>query len=263
MSYRLTNNRNKKNNYKPILIAAIIIGILFLLHNIVFKGANVVVQQIGLPIWKADNASSGFFGTVGSYFSSKTSLEKTNKMLTEQNELMRLEVTNTRQLQKENEELKKLLGRETENHKRVLGVVLTKPTFSPYDTFVIDVGASLGIAVGDYVIVAGVPIGRVAEVYPFSSLIRLYSSAGQEFQVYLGENNVEALAKGMGGNNFFLELPRETKIKEGDIVSIPSITANTFAVINKIEMKENESFQKVYFRNPVNISEIKWVEVIK
>jgi cell shape-determining protein MreC len=263
MSYRLPNRSSQKKSNKGIIVGALVILVLVLLSVLSFTGFNTFTQWIINPFWKAKNTSvdsgSGFL----SYFQSKAALERENSQLKERAELLRLEVLNTRNLQQENEELKTLLGREAKKTNKILALVLLKPSFSPYDTLVIDAGADLQISTGDQVEVSGIPIGIVAEVYPHSSLVRLYSSAGNEFPVYIGTDHIEAMAKGQGGNNFMVTLPRESKVQEGDYISIPQITANTFALVNEVLADHDDSFQNVYFSNPVNIYELKWVEIRK
>jgi len=78
----------------------------------------------------------------------------------------------------------------------------------------------------------------------------------------IGNNNIEKEAVGLGGENFKVEIPREIDVKEGDSIVIPSISTNVFGVVEKIEFKESDSFQNVLFKNSVNVSELKWVEVL-
>jgi cell shape-determining protein MreC len=233
------------------------------LGKVNFVASNKVFQVIASPIWKTQQAAVNSLSSFFAYFDSKADLEAENEKLRERAELLRLEVLNTRAIEKENAELKKSLGREDTRKDVLISQVLLKPFATPFDTFVIDIGENLKVAIEDKVFVAGIPVGKIAEVYPESSLVRLYSSPGQEYQVYLGADNIEALAKSHGANNFFVVLPKETKVAEGDIVSIPSIHTNTFAIVNEIETSGNESFQYIYFRGPVNINEVKWVEVEK
>ena len=166
-------------------------------------------------------------------------------------------------VQKENDDLKNILNRKSSDQNLLLSSVLVKPFLSPYDTLIIDVGSSSNISINDKVLVDGNTfIGYISEVYKNTSKVILYSSPGEKVNVQIGSNNVEKVAVGQGGGNFSVQMPRESDIKEGDNITIPSISPNIFGVVEKIEFKESDSFQTVIFKSPVNISELKWVEVL-
>lgn len=263
MNYHLISTRGKKKPYRNLLIAATLILVLIILDSLSFSFTSRVVQTIAAPLLKTENTLTQPFQGFFAYFASKRSLEEENRRLKEHAELMRLEALNARTLLAENTELKKLLGREVDVSKNILAVVLLKPSFTPYDTLIVDVGNDVGVEVHNRVVVAGIPVGRVMEVYPHSSLVKLYSSAGEEFQVLIGERYIEATAKGQGGGSFEIALPKDVEVKKGDLISIPSIITNTFALVEEIHETENESFKYVYFRSPVSISEMKWVYIQK
>jgi cell shape-determining protein MreC len=163
----------------------------------------------------------------------------------------------------ENTDLKDLLGRKSIYSKAVLASILVKPSFSPYDTLIVDIGTDAGVVVGDKVSADGnIFIGRVSEVYANSSKVILYSSPDEKVLVLVGSNNVLKEAVGIGGGNFKIELPREIDIKEGDDVVIPSISPNIFGIVEKVEYKEADSFQTVLFKSPINVLELKWVEIL-
>ena len=90
----------------------------------------------------------------------------------------------------------------------------------------------------------------------------MYSSYGEKTLVLIGQNNVEKEAIGIGSGNFKVEMPREADVKEGDTIVIPSISPNIFGVVEKVQFKATDSFQNVLFKSPINILELKWVEVV-
>lgn len=161
--------------------------------------------------------------------------------------------------------LKELLGRETFNIKdAVLGAVLARPNVSPYDTFVIDIGKSSGIQKDDNVFVQGnVFIGKIDEVNKNTSTVILFSSPGQITQVSIGLQNISANAKGRGGGNFIVELPRGTEVEKGDIVTMLGIDIKLFAVVEEIESNPSDPFITILFKNPINMNDVKWVQVVK
>jgi len=166
-------------------------------------------------------------------------------------------------LQTENDNLKDLLGRKDAKQKTVLATVLVKPPQTPYDMLTIDIGADQNVKVGDKVMAnANIYIGEVSEVMPRLAKVTLYSTPGRKLSVVLGESLVTMEAVGIGGGNFNIYIPREVEVKEGDVIVIPSITANVFGIVEKVNFKETDSFQTVLFKSPVNISELNFVEVV-
>jgi rod shape-determining protein MreC len=168
-------------------------------------------------------------------------------------------------LKQENESLKELLNRETFDIKNtVLGAVLARPNVSPYDTFIIDIGESSNIEYGNDVYVSGnIFIGKVDGVYKNTSTVKLFSSPGEITPISIGLHNISANAEGMGGGNFIVELPRGTEVEKGDIITMPSIDIKLFAVIEEIEANPSDPFITILFKNPINMNDIKWVQVVK
>ena len=221
-----------------------------------------VLFKIGAPLWALKNNANSFFVDNIGILTSKTNLLKENLLLKQQINLNQKNFSLFNLLNKENEDLKSILNRSRNNQKLLLSAVLVKPFLSPYDTLIIDVGSLDGVKFGDLVLVDGNTfIGRIFEVYDMTSKVLLYSSPGEKIKVLIGNNNIEKEAVGIGGGNFMVEVPKETGINEGDSIIIPSISTNIFGIVEKIEVKESDSLENVLFKSPVNIDEIKWVEI--
>jgi cell shape-determining protein MreC len=193
----------------------------------------------------------------------KASTDKENTELKQR--LMSLEDAETRIaiLTEENIELKEFLGRTTVNNS-ILSTVIRKPPGSPYDTLVIDVGTDELVGVGDHVYTLGnVVIGEVVETQTHSSKVRLFSSAGQEFDVLIGKEMIEATAIARGGGDFEVILPRDSGVAVGDPVTISNIAESTFANIASIIVEPARAFSLVLFTSRVNMSTLRWVSVEK
>jgi cell shape-determining protein MreC len=262
MNYLLKSSNfedRKKTARKRILIVIIILVIALLI--LATGPARQAFFFIASPIWKLENAILN--SSPARYFKSKQALmdEKTimEQKLFLAGNLLALNDT----LQTENDSLKDLLGRKDTKQKTVLASVLVKPPQTPYDSLIIDIGDDYGVKVGDKVMAnANVYIGEVSEVLSHSAKITLYSTPGKKLSVVLGKNSVTAEAVGMGGGNFNIFLPREIEVKEGDVIIIPSITANVFGIVEKLNFKDKDSFQTVLFKSPVNVSELNFVEIV-
>lgn len=161
----------------------------------------------------------------------------------------------------ENAELKKLLGRSV-YESTILASVISRPTKTAYDTFIIDVGEP-EVASGNLVLVDGVVgIGKIAEVYPGASLVSLFSSPGLETEALIGPERVPVIAVGQGGGSFVAEFPREAHVEEGFAVILPGITPHIFARIESIEVSSADPFITVRFKGPVNLQSVTWVSVL-
>lgn len=247
----------KRNAHFPIIVVILIISLFS------FSWTRGILFSAGSPLWTVRNNIIYFFSNNIGVLNSKISLLRENDLLKNQIKSKEKDSVFFDMVKKENEELKNVLSRKKADQKFLLGSVLVKPFFSAYDTLVIDVGTVSKVNVGDKVLADGdIFIGYVSEVYEDNSKVVLYSSPGEKVKVLIGDNNIEKEAVGLGGGNFEVEIPREIDIKEGDLITIPSISTNIFGTVEKIEFKESDSFQNILFKNPANIAELKWVEVM-
>lgn len=254
MNFRHRNNRSVAG---PFLVTFFLIVIFSL------PWTNDILFKVGSPLWSLKNSVTSFFINNISVLNSKTSLSAENNLLKEQIKSDQINQVLFNLLKTENEELKDILNRKSNSQNILLSAILVKPFLSPYDTFVIDVGEADGVVVLDKVVVDGnIFIGYISEVYDNASKVILYSSPGEKVKVLIGNNNIEKEAIGLGNGNFKVEMPREDDIKEGDSIVIPSIVANIFGIVERIEFKESDSFRNILFKYPININELKWVEVV-
>lgn len=262
MNYPLRNSskpRDKKWRAK-VTVAVLLLSFIFLFSRAV--AFRDFFNKIALPFWKTDSYAtvkfSGFFSLIGS----KNSLIAENQKLQEELNGANAKLSLQKVVEKENADLKSLLGRNDSKIKVVLGVVLEKPSISPFDVIIIDIGRDKRVKKGDKVLYEGmIVIGQIEEVFEKSSKVKLYSSPGQKFTVFIGSKSIQAEAKGLGGGSFMAKLPRGAEIIEGDAAVIPSISTSVFGFVEKIETESIDSFQNIFFKIPLNLTELKWVEV--
>ncbi|HVU06881.1 MAG TPA: rod shape-determining protein MreC [Candidatus Paceibacterota bacterium] len=222
-----------------------------------------VFFPVGSLFWKAESSSVGFFVSMGKIVQSKYSLVEENKRLSEEIAARDRSVLMLDDIQSENERLKNALAR-TGKGSYVLAVILTRPPVSPYDTLVLDVGTKDGVTVGDKVYAEGdVLIGDIAEAYGGESKVSLYSMPGRKTSILVGTSTIAAEAIGRGGGNFIFTLPAQTPLVERSTISVPSIKSHTFGIVDRIMVDSTDSVQTILFRSPVNISELRFVEVDK
>ncbi len=250
-------NNPRKSRFIPIA------SVIFLIFIFSFSGTRNLIFKIATPFWNIKNSIASSFSNSIQVLRSKSSLIAENNALKIQINQSEEDVLLSKIIKNENDDLKNILGRKQAGQKQILAAVLEKPFLSPYDTLVIDAGTSDAVSVGDKILAdSSTFIGYVSEVFGDKSKVILYSSPGEKIKVLIGNDNIEKEAEGAGGGNFVAEVPKESGIKEGDTIIIPSISPNIFGVVEKVNFKETDSLERVLFKNPINISELKWVLVL-
>jgi rod shape-determining protein MreC len=263
MTYLRRSNPAAKRGRMTTSFIILGIAILFSVHYIFPKVYPTIFYPITSIFWKSESSSVGFFVRMGQLVSSKYSLVKENKRLRDEIMSRDSSMLLLDALRKENESLKSTLGR-TGGGDDVLGVILSRPPVSPYDTLVIDIGSNDGVKVGNKVYTDGdTIIGDIVEVFGNHSKVSLYSSPGRTSSIIIGASNVETQAVGRGGGDFTAKLPVEIDVKEGDTIVIPQIRPHAFGVVERIIVDSSDSMQTILFKMPINIHEFRFVRVDK
>lgn len=261
-NYPLRNSLKHKNKNWRLKIVMLIFIFGAVLPATLTGYLKSSLSRIALPFWRLDKYAVQKFSDFFPIIHSKKSLILENRRLLEKLSKNDSDVLMTKILQKENQDLKILLGRDEIKNNLILGAVLVKPSISPFDVIIIDVGMDKGVKKGDKVLHEGsVAIGEVEEAYEQSSKVKMYSSPGEKFLALVGENNIQVEAEGLGGGNFSAKLPRGIEVKEGDEAVVPSISTLVFGFVHKIELSPTDSFQNIIFKIKTNLSELKWVLV--
>ncbi|MBT3282591.1 rod shape-determining protein MreC [bacterium] len=265
-NYLLHHKEKKEGLFTKAFVVVLLVVVIIVVIRILFPNTfTSSLQSVSSPFWKAKNSSVEGVVNSSQLLRSKRSLIFENDNLKTKIEETEFKLLEFNFLSQENDSLKELLGRKTfDKDDAVLGAVLARPNVSPYDTFIIDIGKNSGIQKGDSVFVQGdVFIGKISEVNKNTSTAVLFSSPGEITQVSIGLQNISANAKGRGGGNFIVELPRGTEVEKGDVVTMPGIDTKLFAVVEEIEANPSSPFTTILFKNPVNMNDIKWVQVVK
>lgn len=148
--------------------------------------------------------------------------------------------------------------------------IISRPPQSPYDILIIGAGSENGIKTGMTAMAQdNVLLGYVAEVFPSASKVKLISFPNEETNVLIESSGtgtstvVSAIAVGRGGENLEIKLPSSLAINSGDQVKTMGNFPLMAGTIEKVEMNLSDPFQKLLFRLPVNIQELKYVMIEK
>jgi cell shape-determining protein MreC len=263
MSY-LSEKQKKNKFYKKILIIFIFLVIVFIFRKPVFFVLSRVINTISYPFVKLGSGVNKKVENMNYVFYSKKDVFLENEKLKNSAQELNIKLLNLHSLEKENLELKEILNRKKTNEEFVLGVVLSKPNKSIYDSLVLDIGSKDGIKEGALVFANGdVPIGRIDQIFESSSRVILFSTSGQINNVLLSPNNINVDMVGRGGGNFSVSLPRDLIIDSQAILKLPSVHSYFIGIFEKVISSDRDAFQDVLFTSPVNMQELKFVQVEK
>ena len=245
-----------------MFVAFVVLALFYFVGNPITKFTSDVAQYISAPFWKIGNGISNKTSSISAFFSSKKRLEEENSLLIKDRAELKLKLLSREILSNENKELKKILGRDMANNV-ILGVVLARPNVTPYDVLIIDIGKDKNIFTGDLVMSNDFIIGEIIKTYAHSSLVELFSTVGKQIDVLIGKKNISAKAVGAGGQNFKIQLPHGSGVVKDDIVFAPDIGVKILGLVKYVNRDPNASLENALVISPVNVMEIKWVEVIR
>jgi cell shape-determining protein MreC len=261
MKYHLKNkvrgNRKSNKTFFTVFFLVILLGLISILSPSTLPGR---LNNLGKPVWKSREVILESFSGLRNILNSKSFLITENKKLKDELQTARETNIKINLLEKENKELKNILGRRTEAQ-RILARVLSKAGQSPYGTIIIDVGLNKvsknqEVFSGDSIL-----IGLIDEVYKKTAKVKLLSAPGTSYEVEIGEEAIPATAIGLGGGNFEIKLPRGVDIKIGDAVIAPNLSIRLLGIVDYVDAELQNSIQKILFKSPINTNQIKWVEI--
>jgi len=263
MSY-LLDKKIQRNKFFKYILSAVILFIFIYFRNPIGGGLSYVSSLVFRPVLILGNNIEEKLSNASAYFYSKNSLFSENENLKSKLDEQMAEMANYNSVLDDNSKMKEILGRKDTKANMVLAGILSKPSQSPYDTLIIDAGENNSIVPGQRVFALGnVPIGRIAEVYLNSSKVILYSNPGEQTEVVVSDKDTFMQIVGRGGGNFEMILPRDFVIEKGTEVVLPGIIPYTVATVQTIISDPRDSFEKALLASPVNIQELKFVEVEK
>ncbi len=247
MSYLQQSNtfssKPGKGGPRFLVVIVMVIAIMFAAFPKTFSS---IIYNVVTPLWRSENHDANAMNELRRQIDSYATVEEKLKILT-----------------KENEDLKQSFGRTT-THKIVLGAVLKRPPSIPYDSLIIDAGSEEGISEGAFVSsFGGNPIGIIDSVSRTTSKVKLFSSPGFEHDVLISDKKLPVTVMGVGGGNFNAKVAHDLDIKIGDVVTLPGLHIAILGVVEEIIVDPSRSFKTVYFKQPVSLAAISWVEVSK
>jgi cell shape-determining protein MreC len=277
MSYLLDKKSHRKKFFQ-ITLGVVFLIILFYFRVGVWKGLSIASEIIFHPVLLLGRGAENKFQDIGAYFVSKSYLYNQNQKLQAEVSFDDARMANYNSIVLDDASLKEILGRTDSKAVMTVAAILSEPSQSPYDTLLIDAGSSQGVTVGDTVFALGdVPIGQVADIYPDSSKVVLFSNPGETTQAIISSSttipsvtgtvsssassNIFVSVVGRGGGNFEIVIPKGFVLQTGDQAVMPGINSYVLAIVQKIISDPRNAFTKALLTSPVNIEGLKFVEV--
>ncbi|MFM2374097.1 MAG: rod shape-determining protein MreC [Candidatus Parcubacteria bacterium] len=118
---------------------------------------------------------------------------------------------------------------------RIAAAILSSPSDTPYDTLVVDRGTQDGVKEGAVVYGAsGAPLGTIVRAHNNTSVVVLFSTPGTITSLYAPREKILAKATGIGGGVFSLLMPHGSSVKEGDIVTMPTLGGEPVGTVSRV-----------------------------
>jgi len=256
-------NRDRQKIRKTWIFIFAVFALLGATNGEVRGFAVKTIVSATSPIFKfsrfaAEKKNDFFF-----LFRNKQSLDEELNSLREKNIELENEIILLESAKKENEELKIMLSR-PDKKSYILGSIISRPPQSPYDMIMVDAGSDNGVKNGMRAVAYGsVLIGRVVEVFPSASKIKLVSYPGEETNLIMENAKISAIGLGLGGGNIEVKIPSSVKINSGDKINTEGTSHYLLGTADKIEADALNPFQKIIFRMPVNLNELQKIGIEK
>ena len=296
MNYLQTHNERDKSKHRGLWGGVIVFAVfIFLIQMMAPHFLPAIFTTIARPFWRVEFSISS-----GSLRSQEYLLNE-NEALRRQLADITIRLETNQSVVNENDELKALLKRPVTSTSTqglassttvsssavlastgfvdplfglkpspyTLSAVLKRPPLAPYDELIIDIGTYQNVAVGDLVYASGnVLVGRVADTLSDTSKVNLLSSTNTTYDVLIGDSNtssknhsVPAVAHGLGGGQFSVQVPRDVVTNIGDIVTVPSINNKTIGIVGGVITDPTQPFETILFTSLANIYDLKWALV--
>lgn len=258
--------KNRKFNYFSVTLILIIAFLILNKNYLERGGVSKYIVKISInaarPLFYIQRNSLSLWEKTTVYFKTKKELASLNKNLQEENLEFKVRLEKTEFLEKENNALLEIIGKKDQKEFLVAYVMFRPPSLK-FDTLIIDRGKKDGVKTGmKAVAYDNVILGEVEQVFEHISVVKLLSYYGNNLNVLLEKSGIFVDALGKGGENFEIILGKELDIQENETVLMPGVNNFVIGKITKVEKEENMPFQKIYFRFPLNLNQLKYLRVM-
>lgn len=186
-----------------------------------FYPIHSVLSTIVYPIQSSASIPNNIASWAKGYFKNRTQLQEKNAALEITNLVNYVRIQRMKALERENMNLRELLGSSFNLHERILVAELFTIDLDPFSQqVIIDKGHRSGVFVGQPVLDATGVMGQVIEVTPFTSRVILLVDPSHGIPVQLNRTGLRAVAtgKGLAGILQLKHLPHNADVRKGDLL---------------------------------------------
>ncbi len=235
--------------YAALSLALIFIDSRFQTLELLRQGMSLFTH----PLQQAAHAPVDYLKDAGGYFSSIARFQDENARLKRAQLNGAETLLRTRQLEAENERLRKLLdvkGRQQANGRVAQILYAARDPFSR--RVIVDKGQQDKIIAGQPVVDDAGVVGQVTRVFPFVSEITLITDKDQAVPVQIVRNGLRSVVFGLGNGQLELRfMPANADVQKGDLLvtsGLDGIFLSGFPVakVVQIERDTSYSFARIY-----------------
>lgn len=262
ISYKDRNVRSYRKRFLVIVGATVIVvGIFFI--AIGPKKTFSAIASVGNSIFKIKRSAGEGISDGAQLAKSKSTLIAEKSELEEMVKDLEAQLLDFPTIKDENAKLTEMLARKKESTQLIMARIIAKPSESVYDALIIDGGIDVGMRVGAKVYARGdMLIGTVIEADQHASKIKLLSTSAEVTKAVIVGKDIFIDLEGQGGGTFQTTLPRDVVIDKGTTVATVD-SGETIAITEESLADPRDPFQRILFRSPINVFELRFVGVEK
>lgn len=267
----MENKLSWKKTLQMILILGFCLFLIFLNPKNIFNPLFEFFFKLSLPFQKTFYAVSQETGNALIFWNSLNEIKEENKKLIKENNTLLVETANQKELQRENEELRKQLSLiPSKNFNLEASFVVGQDPQKLGSWIMIDKGESAGIKIGMPVIISqGIIIGKVEETYANMAKVVLLTDSESVINVRDSETEAKGVVRGKFGLGLVLEMvSQDDTLNAGDSVITSGLGGDLpkGLLVGKIQESKaslDRIFQEAIVVTPVKYSNLDVVFVIK
>ncbi len=254
-----------------LIIFVILVGIILLNILGIFGPFRTVVAYVFSPIERLFSKIGSGIGGVFGVASDVKSLVKENQGLKDKNEKFIVENAKVKELERENDILREQLAYVKMSPYNLIPafIIAADPNnFSQIHT--INRGTTHGVKKDAPVLASdGILVGKIIEADFTNAKIRIITDSQFSLIAEVQGSGADGVVRGEHGLGLIMEMiPRDKIVKKGDTIVTSGLDKNfpskiLIGEVEEVMNPENEIFQKVRIKSPINFKELESIYVIK
>jgi len=263
------------NNYKSIIIAAIIVLVALLILSYNAKqerGAGFLrktVLEVAAPVQGALSSGVKSIGNAWQHYIRLVGLEKENKILQNRVNELKAELILYKEGFLEAERLKNLLSLQKEmNYKLVAARVIGREQVALAKTILINKGSAHGLQEGMPVVAHPGVVGRLIQVSWHASKVMLLIDESSNVDAIVQRTRTQGIIRGAGSRGCVLKYISKTHdVKNGDTIVTSGIggifhKGLLIGTVSNVDRQEAGLFLKINVAPAIDFSRLEEVSVI-